>query len=107
MDRYFLPLGAVIPRPPRPSKYADQSPDMMVIYKAIMQNLTDAGRPRARWLRWKTYVGFLLFGVLVAGKPRRWCREKRPSVVGTLGWQEFECVWKSLQVNILANVQKG
>ncbi|KAF2790557.1 hypothetical protein K505DRAFT_194576, partial [Melanomma pulvis-pyrius CBS 109.77] len=65
----------------RRSKFRDGSPN-------------EVGRPRAYWLRWNSYLGYLLYCMLVATKLRRWLQEDQGAIVKTEGWFEFENEWR-------------
>lgn len=88
------------------SRYRDGSQDMTKMYYDTLDALKGIGRPRAKWLRWRTYTGYLLFGILVAQKLSRWVGEVQPGIGGTEGWREFEEGARGLQRRLLAEVGK-
>ena len=88
-------------------KLVDGSVNVLQIYYDVFACLEKAGRPRAKWLRWKTQLGWLLFGMLLATKLKRWIREQRAEVVGSEGWKGFEVAWGNLQAKILESVRSG
>lgn len=85
-------------------KHADDSPDLTVCYYGVLDALDKQNRPHARWLQWSTATGFLLFGMLVVVKMRRFLVESQERIVGTLGWEEFEKGRMQLQERILKEV---
>lgn len=87
------------------SRYGDGSQDVTKVYYDTLDALKEMGRPKAKWLRWRTYTGYLLFGILVAQKLRRWLVEVQPGIGGTEGWREYEEGMRGLQMRLLSEVR--
>lgn len=90
----------------RKSKYADMSPDLVGCFYNVCDALQRMKKPKARWLKYETQTGLLLFGMLVLIMMRRFLVEQRREVLGTEGWREFEetAVW--VQGRILEEVHR-
>ena len=87
---------------PNPS---DNSPNLVQIFYDVLDELVKVGRPRGKWLRWDTAIGYLLFGMLVSIKMKAFVEEWKSEVVGTLGWRQFEDGRRALQERILGEVR--
>jgi hypothetical protein len=86
------------------SKHADSSPDLVQCFYDVLDALQRMAKPQARWLQYSTQTGYLLFGMLVTIKMRRYLLDGHARIQGTLGWNEFEKGRKTLQDKILAEV---
>ncbi|KAF1914029.1 hypothetical protein BDU57DRAFT_580740 [Ampelomyces quisqualis] len=89
------------------SKHTDQSPDLVQCFYDVLDALQRMKRPQSRWLQYVTQTGYLLWGMLVTIKMRRYLVEKHGRIEGTMGWNEFEEGKKALQGRIEAEVQKS
>ncbi|CAO2657134.1 Nn.00g032600.m01.CDS01 [Neocucurbitaria sp. VM-36] len=89
-----------------PSRFGDDSPDLVRAYYDVRDELEGMKRPQAKWLQWSTRTGYLLMGMLVAIKMRRFLVEEHGGIVKTEGWREFEEEAKTLQGKILEEVHK-
>ncbi|KAH9868761.1 hypothetical protein J1614_007833 [Plenodomus biglobosus] len=87
-----------------PSIYADGSPDLVQAYYDVLIELDKRDVPRAKWLSWSTQTGFLLFGMLVVIKMRRFLVENQSSIMRTEAWRVFEDGGRQLQGRILGEV---
>lgn len=87
-----------------PSQFQDASPDLVRAYREVVWELERRGVPRARWLRWCTGVGWLLFGMLVFVKMRRVLEEEYGGVLGTEAWGAFEGEGYGLRERLLDEV---
>lgn len=67
------------------SPHADRSPDLVQCFYDVLDALERMGLPRARWLRYETPTGHLLWGALVAIKMRRYLVEGHAGIVETEG----------------------
>ncbi|KAH7402890.1 hypothetical protein BKA66DRAFT_404832 [Pyrenochaeta sp. MPI-SDFR-AT-0127] len=76
----------------QPSRFVDLSPDLL--------------RPAAKWLSWTTQTGFLLLGMLIAIKMRRFLLEGHKGIVSTESWKEFDEGVKALQKRIMDEVHQ-
>ncbi|KAF2877203.1 hypothetical protein BDV95DRAFT_461360, partial [Massariosphaeria phaeospora] len=90
---------------PAAPRCVDGSPRLAAVYYDVLGDLALIQRPRGVWLRWRTYSGFLLFGMLIGLKLRRWLGERQTLVVGTEGWKDFEAGMGALQMRIIAEVE--
>lgn len=87
-----------------PSRFDDGSPDLVQAYTDVLDELDQMKRPQAKWLGWTTHTGFLLLGMLVAIKMRRFLVERHGGIMQTEGWRHFEDGAKTLQKKILEDV---
>lgn len=90
----------------KPSVYPDGSPDLVQCFNDVLSDLETMGRPHAKWLRWSTTTGSLLFGILVAIKLRRCVFESHEWIVQMEGWVALESGCWSLQRQLLEEVHK-
>ncbi|KAF2641757.1 hypothetical protein P280DRAFT_284169 [Massarina eburnea CBS 473.64] len=74
----------------RESPFEDWSPNLTQCYYDVLLAVDQASLPRGEWLKWKTHTGFLLFGMLVAIKMRRYLVEVQGKIEGTMAWKDFE-----------------
>lgn len=88
----------------RESGFGDGSPDLVRCFDGVVQ---EVGRPGARWLRWSTTTGQLLFCMLVAIKMRRFLLEEQSGVLGTEAWAAWEEGCQRLQRRVLEDVRMG
>lgn len=86
----------------RESAFADKSPDLVRCFDGVVE---EVGRPGARWLRWSTKTGRLLFCLLVAVKMRRYLLEEQRGVLQTEAWAPWEEGCLRLQKRVLEDVQ--
>ena len=86
----------------RESGFADKSPDLVRCFDGVVEEL---GRPGARWLRWSTRTGRLLFCLLIAVKMRRYLLEEQRGVLQTEAWAVWEEGCWRLQRWVLEDVQ--
>jgi hypothetical protein len=86
------------------SPFADKSPDLTQCYYALLEDLDKWRKVRSKWLSWSTEDGYLLYGMLVAAKMRRYLREKQTYIEGTEGWVKFVKGMTVLQGKILEKV---
>ncbi|KAF1842280.1 uncharacterized protein K460DRAFT_291338 [Cucurbitaria berberidis CBS 394.84] len=89
-----------------PSCFADGSPDLVRAYQNVLDELDRMKKPKAKWLRWTTHTGWLLQGMLVAIKMRRFLVEAHEGIRQTEGWRAFEEGISVLQKSILEEVHK-
>lgn len=90
----------------RPSGYSDGSPDLVQCFNDVLNDLRGMGRPRAKWLRWSTTSGSLLFGVLVTVKMRRYLIDHHGHIRQTEAWITWEHGCKALQRQLLEEVHR-
>lgn len=90
----------------RPSKFVDSSPNLIQAYYNTLNALERMKKPAAKWLQYSTQAGYLLFGMFVAIKMRRYLMERHERIQDTEGWREFEEGKKTLQSRILDEVHK-
>jgi hypothetical protein len=88
----------------RPSKHADGSPDLVQCFYDVLEMLSAMEKPKARWLQYTTSTGYLLWGMLVTIKMRRYLAEGHTRIQMTQGWKEFEDGGKALQERIWTDV---
>ncbi|KAH7406294.1 hypothetical protein DE146DRAFT_676815 [Phaeosphaeria sp. MPI-PUGE-AT-0046c] len=88
-----------------PSPYTDRSPDLVQCFYDALDALERMGLPRAKWLRYETQTGHLLWGALVAIKMRKYLAEEHEWVMGTEGWRKFEEGRGMVQARILGEVR--
>jgi hypothetical protein len=90
------------------SKYADSSPDLVQCFYDVLDALKRMDKPTAPWLKFETKpLGYLLWGMLVTIKMRRYLVEGHATIQGTEGWRKFEEGRVTLQGRILEEVRKG
>jgi hypothetical protein len=88
------------------SMYRDGSQDVVKMYHDTLAALHEMGKPQSKWLRWRTYTGYLLFAILVAQKLKRWLAEVQPGILQMEGGREFEEGMRGLQGRLLAEVRE-
>jgi hypothetical protein len=86
------------------SRHADGSPDLVQCFYDVLDTLQRMSKPQARWLQYNTQTGYLLYGMLVTIKMRKYLLEGHAKIEGTEGWKEFEVGRKTMQDKILAEV---
>jgi hypothetical protein len=79
------------------SASSQASPSLVRVYYTVLDEMEQVSRPRASWLQWDSFVGFLLLGMLVCIKVRRCIVEETGNMVGTEGWYDYERVRMALQ----------
>jgi hypothetical protein len=84
----------------------DGSPSLLQMYYDIMAEMLNDHRPRSKWLKYETQLGYYLFAMLVGIKLRRYAEEWAKDVVGTEGWHVFENGMSALQRKIIAEVRE-
>jgi hypothetical protein len=89
------------------SKFADGSPDLVQCFYDVLDALKRMGKPQARWLEYETQTGYLLWGMLVIIKMRRFLVEGHAAIRGTEAWRAFEEGMGTVQGRILAEIKKG
>ncbi|PSN70028.1 hypothetical protein BS50DRAFT_662063 [Corynespora cassiicola Philippines] len=87
-------------------KYQDHSPNLVQVFYDVLTEISKRKLPRAQWLRWKTWLGYLLFGMLVLIKMRRYLSDTQPGLAVTQGWNDFEGGYSALQARILEEVRR-
>lgn len=85
---------------------ADGSPNLLNMYHDIFAELLNNNRPRSKWLKYETQLGYYLFAMLVSIKLRRFVEEWTKDVVGSEGWKIFEDWRRFLQQKIMAEVRQ-
>lgn len=88
-----------------PSPYADRSPDLTRCYNDVFSELQRIELPKARWLKYETQTGLLLWATLVAIKMRRYMMEEHAKIVDAEAWVHFEEGRATLQAKILEEVR--
>ncbi|KAF2823205.1 hypothetical protein CC86DRAFT_421972 [Ophiobolus disseminans] len=90
-----------------PSQFTDDSPNLIQVFYNVIDALERMEKPAARWLRYFTPLGRLLYGMFVAIKLQRYLVASHAKIQGTEGWVEFEEGAKTLQGKILDEVRKA
>lgn len=80
---------------------------LIQIFYDVLDGLRDQRRPRSKWLQWETPIGYLLWGMLLSIKLRKYVEQHAGNITGTRGWTEFEEGRKALQRRILAQVREN
>jgi hypothetical protein len=88
------------------SKFEDGSPDLVQCFYDTLDALKRMEKPQARWLKYETPTGYLLWGMLVTIKMRRYLTEEHAGIQGTEGWRAFEEGRATLQGRILAEIKR-
>lgn len=88
------------------SNHADESPDLVQCFYDVLDALARMQKPQARWLQYSTETGYLLWGMLITIKMRRYLLEGHAKIEGTMGWNEFEEGRKVMQGRIGAEVHR-
>lgn len=91
----------------QPSKFTDLSPDLLRVYYDVLEDLDRMKKPVSKWLSWTTQTGFLLLGMLVAIKMRRFLIQGHKGIVCTEGWKELHEGVKVLQGKIIGEVHQS
>ncbi|KAF2727403.1 hypothetical protein EJ04DRAFT_570408 [Polyplosphaeria fusca] len=86
--------SCVLPNP------SDGSPNLIRLWWEVLEELSRQRRPWCRLLQWKTHLGWLLFGMFVAVKIRRWVIEDPAFMIETNAWSMFEDSMRELQTKI-------
>jgi hypothetical protein len=89
------------------SKCGDRSPDLVQCLYDVIDTLKRMEKPQAAWLRYETKTGYLLWGMLVTIKMRRYLVEGHAAIQGTEGWRAFEEGRRTLQGRIMEEVRGG
>jgi len=89
------------------SPFTDKSPDLTQCYYEVLEDLDKWRRVRSKWLSWSTEEGYFLYGMLVAGKMRRYLGERQGRIIGTEGWRGFLEGMNVLQGKILEKIHEG
>jgi hypothetical protein len=88
----------------QPSRFADNSPDLVGAYYAVLSELDATKRPQSKWLGYSTATGFLLFGSFVYVKMRNFLLQGHQGIVKTEGWKLFEERRLELQARLMREV---